>query len=149
MLLKTQKVRFIPQNIKVCQIYYEKVTLSGSESLVLSRLPLLYQLETRENYKHSVLPDAETMAKDCAFHTSPALVPSECWQRYCFLLKSRVILRLSSLFKSWVFWKDAWWCCSYWDQHYDLIIWKGFCKFWSYADLGYWFQKEKDGVVVS
>lgn len=77
-----------------------------------------------------------------------SLVPSECWQRYCFLLKSRVTLRLWSLFKTWVFWKDTWWCCSYWDQQYDLIILSGFFKFWPYTDLGHWFQKEKDGVVV-
>lgn len=99
--------------------------------------------------KHSVLPEAEAMEKDCSFHTSPALVPSDCWQRYCFCPKSRVILRLWSLFKSWVFWKNTLWCCRYLDQQYDLIIWNGFCKFWPYTDLGYWFWKEKDGVVVS
>lgn len=99
--------------------------------------------------KHSVLPEAETMEKDCAFHTSPVLVPSEGWQRYCFLLKAKVILCLWSLFKSWVFWKDTRWCCSYCGQQYDLIIWNGFSKFWSYTDLGYWFQKEKNGLGLA
>lgn len=148
MLLKTQNLDSSHRTLKFAKSIMKKshwvalrvLSCPDSHSCISWRLG---------KTKHSVLPDAETMAKDCAFHTSPALVPSECWQTYCFLLKSRVILRLSSLFKSWVFWKDAWWCCSYWDQHYDLIIWKGFCKFWSYADLGYWFQKEKDGVVVS
>lgn len=76
----------------------------------------------------SALPEAETMEKDCAFHMSPTLVSFECWQRYCFFLKFRVILHLWSLFKSWVFWKDTWWCCSYWDQKYDLIIWNVFLE---------------------